>query len=259
MKTTILLIILAVFGLKVSAQTPLTEAVDFTAKDVHGNTHHLFQILDEGNQYVLIDFFSVTCGSCQVLAPKMDSVYRYFGENNLDLFVLAIDQTFNNAAVLEFEEEYGTHYPAISGIDGGGGQIFENYQIPYYPSLVLIAPNHEIVEQAIPIPTSAQQLINLMESYGMQGVGIQEEKALLKFNLSPNPVCSFLNIKTPDNKPSSEIVVYSITGEKILSESVSSKNQSSFTLNVEELRQGMYLVSVIYKSGERFSSTFVKN
>ena len=38
------------------AQTPLTEAVDFTATDIEGVEHNLFSILD-GGQYVCIDFF----------------------------------------------------------------------------------------------------------------------------------------------------------------------------------------------------------
>lgn len=38
------------------AQTPLTEAVDFTATDIHGNTWNLFDELDDG-KYVLIDFW----------------------------------------------------------------------------------------------------------------------------------------------------------------------------------------------------------
>ena len=42
-----------------SAQTPLTIAVDFTVTDVEGNTFSLFDILDNDNQYVLIDFFFV--------------------------------------------------------------------------------------------------------------------------------------------------------------------------------------------------------
>lgn len=38
------------------AQTPLTVAVDFTATDIEGVEHNLFDILDAG-QYVCIDFF----------------------------------------------------------------------------------------------------------------------------------------------------------------------------------------------------------
>ncbi|MCK5775548.1 MAG: hypothetical protein KAH25_05205 [Bacteroidales bacterium] len=42
------------------AQTPLTEAVDFSAKDIDGTIHHLFDLLDNQNKYVLIDFFNPT-------------------------------------------------------------------------------------------------------------------------------------------------------------------------------------------------------
>ncbi len=56
----ILLIIFSAFVLiSTHAQTPLTEAVDFTVKDVNGLNHHLFDILDNQGQYVFIDFFSV--------------------------------------------------------------------------------------------------------------------------------------------------------------------------------------------------------
>jgi len=44
----------------VKAQTPLTEAVDFAVKDIHGVQHHLFDILDNDEKYVLMDFFSPT-------------------------------------------------------------------------------------------------------------------------------------------------------------------------------------------------------
>ena len=42
------------------AQTSLTEAVDFAVKDVYGLQHHLFDILDNQEKYVLVDFFSPT-------------------------------------------------------------------------------------------------------------------------------------------------------------------------------------------------------
>lgn len=39
------------------SQTPLDEAVDFTATDTHGQSHHLFAYLDAG-KYVMLDFAS---------------------------------------------------------------------------------------------------------------------------------------------------------------------------------------------------------
>ena len=41
------------------SQTSLTTAVDFTATDIYGVEHNLFEILDAG-QYVCIDFFYTT-------------------------------------------------------------------------------------------------------------------------------------------------------------------------------------------------------
>lgn len=40
-------------------QTPLTEAIDFTATDTDGQTWNLFNELNDG-KYVLIDFFLTT-------------------------------------------------------------------------------------------------------------------------------------------------------------------------------------------------------
>lgn len=39
------------------AQITLNEAIDFTVKDIDGNTHNLFEYLEAGN-YVLIDFWA---------------------------------------------------------------------------------------------------------------------------------------------------------------------------------------------------------
>lgn len=58
----IIAILFATTGLHAQS-TNLTEAVDFTATDCHGNEIHLFDILDRG-QAVFIDFFFLTCGQC---------------------------------------------------------------------------------------------------------------------------------------------------------------------------------------------------
>ena len=57
MKKLIFILFSAFTIASVSAQTTLDTAVNFTAKDVYGNTIELFDILDEG-QMVVIDFFS---------------------------------------------------------------------------------------------------------------------------------------------------------------------------------------------------------
>ena len=57
-----------------NAQTSLTTAVDFTVTDVHGNSHNLFSLLNEG-KYVIVDFFFTTCGPCISSVPTLNQAF----------------------------------------------------------------------------------------------------------------------------------------------------------------------------------------
>ncbi len=57
-KTLLSMVLLMTMSLAFS-QTPLTQAVDFTATTTEGEEFNLFEILD-GGQYVCIDFFFTT-------------------------------------------------------------------------------------------------------------------------------------------------------------------------------------------------------
>lgn len=50
-------LITAFYSILSFSQTPLDDAVDFTATDVHGQSHHLFEYLDAG-KYVMLEFTS---------------------------------------------------------------------------------------------------------------------------------------------------------------------------------------------------------
>ena len=161
---TFLLALTIGFGLK--AQTNLTEAVDFTATDVHGTEVHLFDILD-GGQYVLIDFFYTTCGYCIQSIPYMVQSYSNFGCNQHDVFYMEVDNGDSQAACLNWVNNYGVEYPTIAGADGGNG-IVSQYHINAFPTVILIAPDHSIVIQDLyPIP-NVQAIITALEAQGVQ-------------------------------------------------------------------------------------------
>lgn len=256
MKSIYTLLFLSIFSLSLFGQTPLTEAVDFTAKDVDGQQQHLFDIL-ASDKYVLIDFFSVTCGPCQDLAPKVDTVYHYFGNNESELYVMGVDQTFNNEDVQGFQEEYHATYPSISGTDGGGAAIYESYQIPYYPSMILIAPNGNIVEQAIENIQTAQELIDLLESYDLNPSSIDESVNSGQFDIFPNPVMEQLTIQTASSERIVAIKIFSLTGQEVFGRNTTQAS-SNLQLNLSNLNKGVYLLSVEYSSGDRYSRTFIK-
>jgi thiol-disulfide isomerase/thioredoxin len=143
-KTFILCLSLA----SVNAQTSLTTAVDFTVTDVHGNTHNLFNYLDNG-KHVIIDFFFTTCGACQASVPTLNQAYTDYGCNLGEVIFIALDQGDTDSEVIQYENDFGGLIPSVSGNNGGGNAVIANYGISAYPTVVLIAPNRTILEQDI--------------------------------------------------------------------------------------------------------------
>ena len=166
MKKVFILILALAFGFGLKAQCPLTQAVDFTATDVHGTEVHLFDILD-GGQAVLIDFFFTTCGPCQQATPKIVESYYAMGCNLHDVFYMEIATGDSEAACLNWVNTYGVEYPTISGAAGGTG-ICSQYGIGQYPTVILIMPNHQIVIQDLWPISNAQTVINALEQHGLQ-------------------------------------------------------------------------------------------
>ena len=141
-------LILCLAMLSVNGQTSLTTAVDFTVTDVHGDTHNLFNYLNEG-KHVIVDFFFTTCGPCIASVPTLNAAYTNYGCNTAEVIFLSMDNGDSDAAVLQYESDYNGLLPSISGVDGGGDAVNTAYGIGAYPTVILIAPDRSIVEQDI--------------------------------------------------------------------------------------------------------------
>lgn len=166
MKKVFTLILALAFGFGLKAQTSATQAIDFTVTDVHGTEVHLFDILDNG-QYVLIDFFYTTCPACIQSIPHMVQSYSNFGCNMHDVFYMEVDHGDSQASCLSWVNNYGVEYPTIAGADGGNS-ICSQYGIGYYPTVILIAPNHQVVIQDLWPISNVQSIINALQAQGVQ-------------------------------------------------------------------------------------------
>ena len=168
MKKAFTLIIALAMGFGLKAQTNLTQAVDFTATDCHGTEVHLFDILDSG-QAVLIDFFYTTCPYCIQTIPYMVQSYQALGCNMYDVYYMEIScrGTDTDQVCQNWCQSHGVEYPTISG-PAGGSNICNQYHIEYYPTVILIMPNREIVIQDLYPISNAQTVINQLGAHGIQ-------------------------------------------------------------------------------------------
>ena len=124
----------------------ITQAVDFIATDIHGNTHHLFDYLDDG-KFVVLDFFFTTCGPCIESVPILNYSYIEYGCNNADVIFLGINYFNTDIEVVNYENNHGSLIPAISGVEGGGGAIVTNYDVHTFPTIIIIDPSRNIINQ----------------------------------------------------------------------------------------------------------------
>jgi hypothetical protein len=169
MKKLSILIAFLLLGAGLRAQqTNLTEAVDFTVTDCHGQTYNLFEILDRG-QAVFIDFFFNSCGGCQVISPYITGSYAPMGCNMHDVFYIEISYIDSDAVCQQWANQYGVEFPTV-GKDGGGDEVFGLYGIQACPTLVLIMPDRSIPIQGLMqlYPFSVQDVINAMQQNGLQ-------------------------------------------------------------------------------------------
>ena len=124
----------------------ITQAVDFIATDIHGNTHHLFDYLDDG-KFVVLDFFFTTCGPCIESVPILNYSYIEYGCNNADVIFLGINYFNTDIEVINYENNHGSLIPAISGVEGGGEAIVTNYDVHTFPTIIIIDPSRNIINQ----------------------------------------------------------------------------------------------------------------
>ena len=136
--------------------------------------------------------------------------------------------------------------------------IFEDYQIPYYPSLILMAPNHEIVEQAISVPETTSELVDLLESYGLITIGFNKIDKEASFEIFPNPASDVIRIRASMAQNLESLKIYTAIGEELILKTKTAMLNNNITVDISFLDPGIYLLSVENETGFRTTKTFIK-
>jgi len=235
---------LFMFNLNLNAQCPLEEAVDFNVVDINGNNVNLFNLLQEENKYVLIDFFFASCEPCQNSAPYVNQAFEYFGCGEYDVEFIAISNQDSDEVCHEFDDTYGVTYTTISGIEGNGAEIVANYQIQAFPTIILIDPDGNIVEQDIYPIVDEYSVINPLETYNITQntclTHIYEKTEVSDIKIFPNPTNTSITLEFPDSEMY-QIEISDINGHHIFSENKTGISK----LDLSKLKAGIYLIKAV--------------
>ena len=250
MKRLSILIVFLLFGAGLHAQqTNLTQAVDFTVTDCHGQTYNLFDILDRG-QAVFIDFFFYSCGQCQVISPYITGSYTQMGCNMHDVFYIEISYMDSDAACQQWANEYGVEFPTV-GKDGGGNEVFDLYGITACPTLVLIMPDRSIPIQGLLdlYPFSAQDVVNAMQRYGLQPhdcntTSVDENSNTL--TLYPNPANESVTLQ---GENLGVVSIYNALGQKV---DTFVSDGSQLVILTTRYQNGIYFIRTSNGTTQRF-------
>ena len=213
--------------------------VDFTGTDIDGNEINLYSILD-GGQAVLINFFLFNDQFSESIMADVVQAFHDYGCNQHDVFFLEITPNGHDGDCQTWVENFHVQYPTISR-DGGGNTITQAIPVAFYPTIMLIRPDHTIAQRDIYPPTLEWMTFYMnqegIEQYPCEPNAI-DDNGTTSFSLYPNPANGNVTLK---GEQLGTVTVYNALGQK-MDEFKAESNK--LNINTSKYLNGVYFVKV---------------
>ncbi len=227
------------------AQTPFLKAVDIRVKTIEGENIRLYDLLDQGKM-VVIDFFSTSCGPCNLYAPDHQAIYEKYGHNQGEVFFMGVAWGDDNTGVYVFDTTYGIGYPTASGSEGGGNIANNDFEIMSHPTVLVIMPDHTIVGNLFmpyDIPDFAH-IDSVLLANGAMPTAVREQALAESFSIYPNPATDRLTINFHGKNPDVlKLRMRDLSG-KLVFEDFHPAQKESIGLNIKPFAGGIYFLEI---------------
>lgn len=287
MKNNLLLILFTAFLLSAFAQSSARISPDFTAITMDHDTVVLSDVLNNQNKMVALEFFFTESQICQETAPFTNEAYKKFGCNQHDVVFLSVNKGNDSVQCKKYMDSLNIKIPIVTGLEGNGNQIADDYGIFAYPTIILISPDTLIAHDTITITdtiisgtdttynyeieiypynvyvqdlwpvTGSDTIVDLFVTFGIREfecgpAAIFDPEANLEnaFELYPNPASNQVTISQLKQNELYTYDLIDISGKIILQGNFLSGNETEINLNISSLKRGIYLIRVMSNTSQ---------
>ncbi len=240
---------------------------DFDLTDTDGESHQLYQYLQD-DEVVVLKFFFLSCDNCQGFAPRFESLYQQFGSNQEKVTFLSMEVFGSSDSEIDnWKTQHGSSVPALGGsnlsywsnniepiLGNGFTQVLVLKGNPQNPG------DAEILYSNFGwISTSeTENIASIIEANLSSSTGIEEADAKT-FSIGPNPSQDYLDITAAD-LPSGKYYIQIFNNAGVLVEELNweSSQVAQKRLDLSRFAAGSYLLS-ISDSAKRWTKAFVKH
>ncbi len=146
MKKTLLIIACFISSFALAQLPANSLGADFTVTDIDGETHNLYDILDEGKT-VILDLFATWCGPCWSFAETgvLEDLQNQYPDA---VFCMAIEADPSTPESDIYSGALGNWTTVIDYMmaDDPSGDIADDYALAYYPTIYKICPDRMVTE-----------------------------------------------------------------------------------------------------------------
>lgn len=220
-------------------------APDFTLDDINGNTHHLYDYLNQGKT-VFIDMGNTHCSGCwdYHISNSFKTLQAKHGPNGTlsqDVIVMFIEMDENtgmNELLGLGGNTYGnwvegTTYPILNPIGQDVQKLFADFQIWYVPQIWGICPDKKLKNLT---GLYSNQLYNYVGTCTTSDIEIESPNTIKVYQNE-----NYLGITIPNYTQTCLFSIIDLTGKKVLMGDLQEETNS---IDISQLSNGIYILEV---------------